>query len=505
MKHYAHIIILACLLPCTCTAYELIGTATLSETLVAQHYTISPKLDAVIVVDRTIPSFEYQTFYCAGSADEAEGEQGRLHFLEHIMMGTGGYEPGELNQIIADNGGQRHAATYYHFTRFTLRFPKDKFDLAVEIDRNIYYDTVIDEEVVEKEKKIVLTERSQRMTQSTRRSANYFYGLIYGKKNFNGLGAETFIRQLEPVGLKDYYENFLREQKRLIVIIGDVDIDHVLTKLDEAYGNDIAPVKLYASQFPDHDVLGRRLKRSSNNLSFTIFRKGWYTPNLGNRDYAGLLIVERLLEKPSNSLRASLVDSRLAKSFSVSVGSFKGFGLMTCYAELPHNTSRNTIQDMIHVALVNLKTISDAEFNAARNRQLTTMYSAFYNRSSMAISFGSAFAHADDPLLYPKLIQDLKSIRAEDIPRIIDQYLKDDNSITHSLTEIEKKQPPPKKPRSFGYYTGIVLALIGFLTLLGGIVALFVWGIKKSRKKARTTFSTSQKVILNEATFNPDI
>lgn len=505
MKHYAHIAILACLLPCTCTAYELIGTATLSETLVAQHYTISPKLDAVIVVDRTIPSFEYQTFYCAGSADEAEGEQGRLHFLEHIMMGRGSYEPGELNQIIADNGGQRHAATYYHFTRFTLRFPKDKFDLAVEIDRNIYYDTVIDEEVVEKEKKIVLTERSQRMTQSTRRSSNYFYGLIYGKKNFNGLGAETFIRQLEPVGLKDYYENFLREQKRLIVVIGDVDIDHVLTKLDEAYGNDIAPVKLYASQFPDHDVLGRRLKRSSNNLSFTIFRKGWYTPNLGHRDYAGLLIVERLLEKPSNSLRASLVDSRLAKSFSVSVGSFKGFGLMTCYAELPHNTSRNTIQDMIHVALVNLKTISDAEFNAARNRQLTTMYSAFYNRSSMAISFGSAFAHADDPLLYPKLIQDLKSIRAEDIPRIIDQYLKDDNSITHSLTEIEKKQPPPKKPRSFGYYTGIVLALIGFLTLLGGIVALFVWGIKKSRKKARTTFSTSQKVILNEATFNPDI
>ena len=505
MKHYTHIIILACLLPCTCTAYELIGTATLSETLVAQHYTINPRLDAVIVVERTIPTFEYQTFYCAGSADEPEGKQGRLHFLEHIMMGRGSYEPGELNQIIADNGGQRHAATYYHFTRFTLRFPKDKFDLAVEIDRNIYYNTVIDEEVVEKEKKIVLTERSQRITQSTRRSSNYFYGLIYGKKNFNGLGTETFIQQLEPIGLKDYYENFLREQKRLVVIIGDVDIDHVLTKLDEAYGNDIAPAKLYARPSLNRDVLGKRLKNSSKTLSLTIFRKGWYTPNLGNRDYAGLLIVERLLEKPSNSLRASLVDSRLAKSFSVSVGSFKGFGLMTCYAELPHNTSRNTIQDMIHVALVNLKTISDAEFNAARNRQLTTMYSAFYNRSRMATSFGGAFAHAGDPLLYPKLIQDLKTIRPEDIPRLIDEYLKDDNSITHSLTEIEQKEPPPRKPRTFGYYTAIVLTLIGALTLLGGIVALYGWGTKEWRKKARTTSSTSQKVILNEATFNPDI
>ncbi len=500
MKHYAHIIIFACLLPCTCTAYELIGTATLSETLVARHYTINPLLDAVIVVDRTIPSFEYQTFYCAGSADEAEGKQGRLHFLEHIMIDRGSYEPGELNQIITENSGQSGAATSYHFTRFTLRFPKDKFDLAVEIDRNIYYNTVIDEEVVEKEKKIVLTERSQRLAQPERRSTNYFFGLIYKKKNFDGLGAETFIRQLEPVGLKDYYENFLREQKRLIVIIGDVDIDQVLTKLDAAYGNDITPVKLYARPSPNRDVLGKRLKNSSNNLNFTIFRKGWYTPNLGNRDYAGLLIVERLLEKPSNSLSTSLVNSRLAKSFSVSVGSYKEFGLMTCYAKLPHNTSRNTIQDMIHVALVNLKTISDAEFNAARNQQLNTLYSAFYNRSGMAYSFGSAFAHAGDPLLYPKLIQDLKSIRAEDIPRIIDQYLKDDNSITHSLT---KKQPPPRRSRTFGQYVGIVLVLVGWLTLLGGIVALFVWKRKKWRRKAETI--TSQKVILNDEIFNPDI
>ncbi len=503
MKHYAHIIILACLLPCTCTAYELIGTATLSETLVAQHYTINPLLNAVIVVDRTIPSFEYQTFYCAGSADEAEGEQGRLHFLEHIMIDRGSYEPGELNQIIADNGGQRYAATYYHFTRFTLRFPKDKFDLAVEIDRNIYYNTVIDEEVVEKEKKIVLTERSQRLAQPERRSANYFYGLIYDKKNFDGLGAETFIQQLEPVGLKNYYENFLREQKRLIVVIGDVDIDHVLTKLDEAYGNDITPIKLYAPQFPDHDVLGKRLKNSSNNLNFTIFRKGWYIPNLGNRDHAGLLILERLLEKPANSLGASLVEARLAKSFGVSIDSYRGFGLMTCYAELPHDTSRNTIHDMIHVALTNLKTLSETELNAARNQQLTNLYSTFYNRSDMATSFGGAFAHAGDPLLYPKLIQDLKSIRPEDIPRIIDEYLTDDNSITHSLT---KKQPPARSSLHFGHYTVIVLTLIGGLTLLGGIVALFVWKIKKWRRKARimTTFSTSQKAIFDDKIFNPD-
>ena len=77
IKTYALILFLVCVLPTgTCAAYQLIGTEALSEELIAQHYTINPNLDAVIVVDRTIPTFEYYTLYCAGWADEKESEQG---------------------------------------------------------------------------------------------------------------------------------------------------------------------------------------------------------------------------------------------------------------------------------------------------------------------------------------------------------------------------------------------------------------------------------------------
>ena len=484
-KIYAIISFFVCVLPVgTCPAYQLIGTAELSEELTAQHYTINANLDAVIVVDRTTPTFEYQTYYSAGSADEAEGKQGRLHFLEHIMSGTGSHQYGELNQIVIENGGQKNASTAYHYTRFMMRFPKDKFDLAVEIDSGRYYNTVINEEVVEKDKKIILTERSRRVASLNRRIVNYFSGLVYNKKNFEPLGTEAFIKQLDPVDLKTYYENFLRRQKRLIVVIGDVDIDHVLAKLDEAYGNEqiIGELssKLSVSHYPNYEVLGERKTHTSKNLLLSRFRKGWYIPNLDHRDYAGLLILERILEKPSNSLKSSLVDSGLVKSFSVSVNSYKGFGLMTCYAELPHDTSRNTLHAMIRTELARLKSISESELNAAQNQQLTTMYSAFYNRSSMASAFGRAFVSANNPLLYPKLIKDLKSIRREDISRIINQYLMDYNSITHALTVPETKKSPP---RTFLEYGIVVLACVGLIALLGGLVALLVWGGKKVHQK----------------------
>ena len=137
---------------------------------------------------------------------------------------------------------------------------------------------------------------------------------------------------------------------------------------------------------------------------------------------------------------------------------------------------------MIRAELEKLKSISEAELNAARNQQLTTMYSAFYNRLSMASSFGQAFAHANDPLLYPKLIKDLKSIRREDIPRIINQHLTDYNSITHSLTVPSKekssltKRLTPRTPLHYGIMISTLLTFVGFLTLL-------VWGGKKLRRK----------------------
>ncbi|MYK53355.1 MAG: insulinase family protein [Gemmatimonadetes bacterium] len=483
IKTYALITFLVCVLSSTSSAYQLIGTAALSEELIVQHYTINPRLDAVIVVDRTTPTFEYQTFYCAGSADEEEGKQGRLHFLEHIMAGTGSHEYGKLNQIIVENGGQRNAFTSTHYTHFILRFPKDKLDLAVEIDSERYYNTMINEEVIEKEKKIVLTERSRSLPNLTRRFTNYFFSLIYKKKNFNTLGTEDFIKQLEPVGLKAYYENFLRHQKRLVVVIGDVDIDHVLTKLDEAYGNEQIPGELsgkfQASQFPNPEILGRQFKITSKNLSISKFRKSWYTPSLGHRDYAGLLILTTILNKTANSLTSYIVDSELARIFILGLSHYKGFGLISCLADLWHDTSSDAIQAIIRVELEKLKSISEDELDASRNELLHSMYSEFYDRSSMADSFGRAFAHANDPLLYPKLLKNIKSIHREDIPRIIDQYLTDDNSITLSLTLPTQEKSSLNKNlilRTPLHYGIMILIFAGFLTLL-------VWGGKKLHRK----------------------
>ena len=480
IKTYALISFLVCVLASTCSAYQLIGTAALSEELIAHHYTINPNLNAVIVADRTIPTFEYNTFYCAGSADEAEGQQGQIHFLEHIMFDTGSYDPGKLNEIIVDNGGQNYAFTTVHYMCLRMRFPKDKFDLAVEIDRDRFYNTKVNEAVVENQKKIILTERSRNLANLNKKFSNRFWDLVYKKQDFSGVGTENFIKQLEPDDLKAYYENFLRSQKRLIVVIGDVDVDHVLTKLDEAHGNEQISSEWPSPQFPNPEILGKKIKDASKNLSIAKFRKSWHTPHLGHRDYATLLILARILNKTSNSLRSTVIDSKLARIFRVSFHHHRGFSLLSCTADLPTDASIDAIENAIQTELDKIKTrgVSEDEFTAAQNLQLKSMYLAFHDRSDMAFEFGRAFAHANDPLLYPKLIKDLKSARRDDISRLVDQYLTNNNSITLSLTIPEKK-------RSIGtVIVGSIFIIFPAIMVLFAVIGVIKKLISKSSQKA---------------------
>ena len=306
---YAAIIV--CIYSDPCLAYRLVGSESLSDALVAHHYTINARLDAVIVVDPTMPTFEYRTFYAMGHADEPEGKQGKLHFLEHIIAGTGSHPRGKLSELIIRNGGQHLASTGHHMTYFTMRFPRDKLALAIEIDRDRFYRTIIDQENVEHERKAVLTEHSRRISNWKNRFTNRFWGLVYGRESFEAVGTESFIKEIEPGDLKQLFHNVLRRKRRLVVVIGDVVVDDVLEKLAEAFPdrkNHLGNATI-VELFPNPEALGEDYQITFESLNRSVFNKAWKIPRIGHPDYAGLVVLASILVRSSNSLRTSLLAS----------------------------------------------------------------------------------------------------------------------------------------------------------------------------------------------------
>lgn len=464
--------IVVCICSSNCPAYRLVGSEALSDALVAHHYSINATLDAVIVVDPTVPTFEYHTFFAMGHADEPEGEQGKLHFLEHIIAGTGSRPLGELNQLIARNGGRHHAYTARHMTHFSMKFPKDKLELAVEIDRDRFYSTLIDQEIVDHERQAVLTELSGRRSDQRNRFNNRFLRRIYGRATYEAVGTMDLIEEIESADLKRLYDDTFRLQRRLVVLIGDVDKDEVVLKLVAAFPETTGQreTDLPISRFPNPKELGKKYHSKYRNPSVSRFKKAWWISGLDQPDHACFLILASLLTKPLNSLRSSLLDSNVVNTFNIWVSNHKGFGLLNCYAEMPPVTSMRTLEKSIRDELRRIETrgISEIDLAAARNRALRTEYSDFYDRSKVAVRFGEAFAHTNDPLGYPKLIRRLDSVTTGDISRVVNEYLSNQLSIQLSW-KLKRQNPLWARTAAI-----VILALC-----YGGIVLAAFWVVRK--------------------------
>ena len=471
---YAAIIV--CIYSDPCLAYRLVGSESLSDALVAHHYTINDRLDAVIVVDPTIPTFEYQTFYAMGHADEPEGEQGKLHFLEHIIAGTGSHPRGKLSELIIRNGGQHLAYTGHHMTYFTMRFPRDKLALAIEIDRDRFYRTIIDQENVEHERKAVLTEHSRRISNWKNRFTNRFWGLVYGRESFEAVGTESFIKEIEPGDLKQLFHNVLRRKRRLVVVIGDVVVDDVLEKLAEAFPdreNHLGNATI-VELFPNPEALGETYHVEFENLNTSLFNKAWKIPRIGHPDYAGLVVLASILVRPSSSLRTSLLDSQIVSKFSVWVSSLRGFGLLRINAEMPPVTSIKAVEKAISETLGEIEKhgVTENDLEAARNTQLRHQYSVYYDRADLAYGFAEAFVLTGDPHRYPRLIRQIQRVNVDDIQRIVGEHLIDAKSISLSWTQ-KKKHP----------LWAQIVAGVALIFAFGVIVFIIIWAVRKAIRR----------------------
>ena len=483
LRIFVRTAIVFCICTDPCHAYRLVGSEALSDALVAHHYTINDRLDAVIVVDKTIPTFEYHTYIAVGYADEPEGEQGKLHFLEHLIGGPGSRPPGALEQLIARNGGQSSASTSLNMTDFTLRFPKDKFALAVEIDRERLCDTLIDQDSIERERQVILTELSLRSANEWIRFTNQFWGLIYGRENFGGVGTRSLIENVEPGSIRHTLEEILRRQRRLVVVVGHVEVSEVLTKLDGAFPDTtLQEAAVWPDpEFPNPDALGETHQVEYESSDVARYRKAWRIPGLEHPDRAGFHVLAAVLIRPSRSLRATLVDAKVVDEFRVWVESCRGFGLLNLEAKMPLATSMEAVDTAIRRELLEIRTkgVTENQLLAARNSELSRLYSEFYDRSTIARRFGEAFTLSHDPLRYPKLISEIQSVSAGDISRIALNYMSTANSVTLSRT-LDEENP---------LWVQIVAVVI-VISVPVGILFLTIWVVKRViRKHSRRTIA----------------
>src|SRR6056297_3130422 len=134
-----------------------------------QEFELDNGLKVITYEMQTAPMIYSRLTYNVGAKYEPYGQTGISHIVEHMMFkGTERFNKGKISKLISANGGVFNAFTSSDITVYYEFLPKNKIDLAFDIESERMYKCKFDPVEFESEIDVIKEERKMR-TENTPR------------------------------------------------------------------------------------------------------------------------------------------------------------------------------------------------------------------------------------------------------------------------------------------------------------------------------------------------
>jgi len=199
-------------------------------------------------------------FYIAqrvGSLQEEESQRGLAHFLEHMCFNGTEHFPGNevmryCESIGVQFGRDLNAYTAIDQTVYNISNVPTARQSALDSCLLILYDwangLLLDPDEIDKERGVIHEEYRLRTSAAMRmfeRSLPKLYpGSKYGHRM--PIGLMSVVDSFKPQTLRDYYEKWYRPDNQGIIVVGDVDVDHVEAEIKRLF----SPIEMPADPAP---------------------------------------------------------------------------------------------------------------------------------------------------------------------------------------------------------------------------------------------------------------
>lgn len=411
-----------------------------------ETFTLDNGLQVVVVTNRRAPIVTQMVWYKVGAADEAPGESGNAHFLEHLMFkGTKTLGPGEFSQIIARNGGQENAFTSQDFTAFYQTVARDRLEIVMKYEADRMANLVLSDDVVLPERDVVLEERRSRVDNNpSAKLSEVVNASLYLNHPYRlpVIGWENEIEALNTQTAINFYHRWYAPNNAILIIAGDVDAAEVRPLAEKYYGPLAAhPVpERKRIQEPKQNAARRVTLESPQvrqpSLSITYLAPCYRTAK-GTEAYALQVLEEILGGGATSRLYSSLVvDQGLATSAGASYGpTGLDFGDFSFYISPRPGVELDKVETALRAEIAKLldQGVTEDEVAAARKRLKA---SAVYARDSLSTApnvLGRALATGqtvDDVEAWPDRIA---KVTAAEVIAAARDVLRDAQSVTGVL------------------------------------------------------------------------
>ncbi len=199
--------------------------------------------DGPRVISARLPaarSVSIAAYVLAGSRQEADGQTGAAHFMEHITFkGTAGYPSSRaISEAIEGVGGSFNAATDRESTVYWVRVPRRVADRAMDVLGELIVRPTLDEHEIDQERTVIVEEIRSYFDDPAEYAQILFAQAMFGDGPLGReiCGDEPSIRALPERTIRDFWAAMYRPANTVIAVAGDLAHGEAVDLAAKAFG-----------------------------------------------------------------------------------------------------------------------------------------------------------------------------------------------------------------------------------------------------------------------------
>ena len=396
-------------------------------------------LTVLFLENHNAPVITFMVTYRVGSRNEAIGHTGSTHLLEHLMFkGSEQFnkEKGTaIWNVLQDVGAMINATTWFDRTNYFELLPKEHLPQAVKIEADRMRSAFIRDDDRKSEMTVVRNEFERGENDPWEALDKNIWATAYQAHPYHHstIGWRSDIENVPTERLKEFYDTFYWPNNATVTVIGDFDKAKTLVLLDQKFGRiSRSPhtiPEMYTTEPIQEGPRRITVKRAGEMPIIGIAHK---IPEGTNKDIYALQILGRILGYGKTSrFYKRFIDTGLAADVNVWSYPLHDNGLFITYLFIAGDDSCEDVEKEILDEYA--KIISDGvdveELQRAKsqiNAQTAFTRDGTY---SVASNLNEAIA-LGDWTYYTTFLKKVENVSIDDIRRVANTYLKEDQSTT---------------------------------------------------------------------------
>jgi zinc protease len=260
--------------------------------------TLANGLTVLIQEEHTAPLASVWCWYKVGSKDERPGLTGVSHWCEHMnFRGTTNIPRDQVKGIIEQYGGSWNGYTWIDETTYLETATRDALDRMLFIEAERMANCLYHPDDCEAERTVIISELQggendpdnlldQELTATAFKAHTYRHPTI---------GWLPDLRAMTREDLYGYYRHHYVPNNATLVIVGDVDTDQAIRRVDHYFGA-IEPgstVQRIRTQEPEQTGERRLTIRKEGTTAY--LKVGYHAPDAKSADFFPLLVLDAVL------------------------------------------------------------------------------------------------------------------------------------------------------------------------------------------------------------------